>query len=293
LVAAILSAALMMQGSSMALMILQQAAQSWACRVIILTITKTTAIIKLAPFRHKKFNHSQYKKMKNPQLAVALKQWAAGKASELFTRAAGVPRVIDPYQVTESKLRSDTLLSTGQSYNNISFQASKASPNTSEFLLQINDSFLATGIRLSAKKLTATPTNALHQKAQEFTYPNTYVFDGTAEVTTIFGLWNATISITQNQSVAFPKIWTGDLKFAPDSQYGSTTGVAVGPLNSRQLTDSKNGVDYGFCPVEPILFMGSDQTRATLDLGTALDITEASEYNYFTISLQGFLISGK
>jgi hypothetical protein len=231
--------------------------------------------------------------MRNPANAVALKQWAASKASELFTRAAGITRTIDSSQVTESKLRSDTLLSTGQTYNNISFQASKASPNTSEILLQINDSFLATGIRLSAKKLTAAPTNALHQKAQEFTYPNTFVFDGTAEVTTIFGLWNATISITQNQSVAFPKIWTGDLKFAPDSQYGSQTGINATPAYSRVLTDSKNSPDYGFCPCEPILFMGSDQTRATLDLGTALDITETNEYNYFTISLQGFLISGK
>lgn len=224
--------------------------------------------------------------MINPIVNVEMKKWAAAKASEMLRKP------IDQRQITESKLRSDTLLSTGRVYSQISFQASKTSPNSSEILLNTNDGFIATQIRLSAKKLTATPTDALHQKAQEFTYPNTYVFDGTNEVTTIFGLWNARLQILQNQAVAFPLLWTGDLRFSPDSQYGSQTGINATPAYSRVLTDAKNSPNYGFFGIEPILLLGTDQTRAQLDLGAALDITETNEYNYFTITLGGFLISG-
>lgn len=224
--------------------------------------------------------------MNNPNVTVQLKQWAASTASQMLGKT------ISTKQVTESKLRSDTALASAASYQNISFQANKPSPNASEILLSTNDGFIATGVRLSTKKLTATPTDALHVKAQEFTYPNTYVFDGTNEVTTIFGLWNAKLQILQNQAVAFPTIWTGDLRFSPDSQYGSQTGINATPAYSRVLTDSKNSPNYGFFPIEPILLLGTDQTRANLNLGATLDITETNEYNYFTLSFCGFLISG-
>jgi len=222
----------------------------------------------------------------NVQFEVAQKQFCAAAASRKF----GKP--VDPSQLTSSILRSDTATNTGQNYTNISFNKNKSGATATDILLQINDSFIAYGIRLSAKKLTATPTDALHAKAQEFTYPNTFVFDGTAEVTTIFGLWNATISFNQNTDVAFPKIWTGDLKFAPDSQYGSQTGINATPAYSRVLTDSKNSPNYGFFGIEPLLMKGTDQLNATLNLAAALDLTETNEYNFFTISFKGYLISG-
>lgn len=208
----------------------------------------------------------------------------------IVSRVLGSP--INPSQLTSSVLRSDTALSTVQNYSNISFNASKASPNGSEKLLQINDSFIATGIRLSAKKLTATPTDVLHGQAREFTYPNTFVFDGTNEVAGIFALWNGFLTLRQNTDVAFPALWTGDMLFAPDNQYGDQSGVAAGPIYSRKIADSKNSPNYGFAAIEPIVLKGTDQLRADLSLAGAANITETNEFNFFTITLKGYLISG-
>lgn len=220
-------------------------------------------------------------------LAIAQEKSAL---SGIVSRVLGT--TINPSQLTSSVLRSDTALSTVQSYNNISFNASKASPNGSEKLLQINDSFIATGIRLSAKKLTATPTDVLHGQAREFTYPNTFVFDGTNEVAGIFALWNGFLTFKQNTDVAFPSLWTGDMHFAPDSMFGDHLGIAVGPLNARRIADSKNSPNYGFAAVEPIVLKGTDQLRADLNLAGAANITESAEFNFFTITLKGYLISG-
>jgi hypothetical protein len=217
----------------------------------------------------------------------------ANEKVEMAARAARtIGRPILPNQLTTSVLRSDTLCVSGQDYTNISFNYSKPSPNSTDILLQINDLFVATAIRLSAKKLTATPTAALQAAAQEFTYPNTFVFDGTTEVTAIFGLWNATLTFKQNTDIAFPKMWTGDLKFAPDQMYGDITGLITGPTYSRKIGDSKNSPNYGWCPVEPLVMKGTDQLYASLSLAASLNLTETNEYNYFTISFRGYLVSG-
>lgn len=224
--------------------------------------------------------------MIDPQKSVALKNWAAAAASNI----AGKP--INPNYITESKLRRDTLLANQPSFT-ISFVATGVVPNASEILLAQNDAFLATSIRLSVKKLTATPTDALHVQAREYTYPNVFVFDGASEVLGIFGLWNAKLSITQNSQVRFPKIWTGDLLFAPQQQFGDITAAFTGPTYGRKIGDSKQSPNFGFFEIEPVLFTGTDQTTMLLNFGAAINITEAAEFNFFTITLGGFLISGQ
>jgi hypothetical protein len=229
--------------------------------------------------------------MFNPSLTVQNKNWAASKINELLAKQGGSP--INPDQITESKLRRDTLLANQPAYTNITFNRNAAtSTNASEKLLNINDAFLVTAIRLSVKKLTATATDALHVKAREYTYPNTFVFDGTTEVVDIFGLWNGTISIYQNQKVQFPTLWTGDLLFAPETVFGDTTGVITGPTFSRRISDSKPTPNFGFYGIQPLLLMGSDNSYINLSTGAAMNIVEAAENNWFTITLGGYLVSG-
>lgn len=223
--------------------------------------------------------------MINPQVKLDLKLWAANKVAQVTRQA------VDPSQVTESVLRRDTLLSTQPSYV-ISFNKQGATINASEILINQNDAFLATSVRVSVKKLTAASTDALQVKAREFTYPNTFVFDGTAEVTTIFAVWNAKLSITQNQKVQFPKIWTGNCLFAPDQQYGDITSLITGPTYGRKIGDAKLGPNFGFFGIEPICLLGTDNTQMLFDMGAAQDLTESAEYNYLTITLGGFLVSG-
>lgn len=228
----------------------------------------------------------------NPLIKASTKSELAERATRVLRAGNPNAMAINPNQLTSSVLRSDTLTVSGQNYQGISFNYSKPNPNASEILLQINDLFIATHIRLSAKKLTAASTDTLQGQAQEFTYPNTYVFDGTTEVLAIFALWNATLTFRQNTDVAFPKLWTGDLKFAPDSQYGSPTGINATPTTVRVLTDSKNGPLYGWFGLEPIVMKGTDQLQAALQLPGAQNLTETNEYNYFTISFKGYLVSG-
>mgnify|MGYP003376235887 CR=1 FL=1 len=229
--------------------------------------------------------------MLDPRKSVDLKNWAANAANGILM-AQGSNRTVSSNFITESKLRKDTLLANQPSFP-ISFVATGQTPNASEILLAQNDAFLATSIRLSVKKLTATPTDILHVQAREYTYPNIFVFDGAAEVLAIFGLWNAKLSITQNSSVRFPKLWTGDLLFAPEQQYGDITAAFTGPTYGRKIGDSKQSPNFGFFEIEPVLFTGTDQTTMLLNYGAALNIVEAAEYNYFTITLGGFLISGQ
>lgn len=224
--------------------------------------------------------------MLDPRKSVDLKNWAAAAAS----RIAG--REINSNFITESKLRRDTALAAVPNYN-ISFVAQGVVPNASEMLLAQNDAFLATSIRLSIKKLTAAATDILHVQAREFTYPNYFVFDGASEVLAIPGIWNAKLSITQNSSVRFPKLWTGDLLFAPEQQYGDITAAFTGPTYGRKIGDGKGSPNFGFFEIEPVLFTGTDQTTMNLNLGAALTLTEAAEFNFFTITLGGFLISGQ
>ncbi len=228
----------------------------------------------------------------NPIARSATKVELAAKATAALQRGNPGASPINPNQLTSSVLRSDTLCISGQNYQGISFNYSKPNPNASEILLQINDLFIATSIRLSLKKLTAAATDTLQGQAQEFTYPNTFVFDGTTEVLAVFALWNATLTFRQNTDVAFPKMWTGDLKFAPDSQYGSPTGINATPTTVRVLTDSKNSPLYGWFGIEPIVMKGTDQLQAALQLPGAQNLTETNEFNYFTISFKGYLVSG-
>lgn len=233
--------------------------------------------------------------MFNPQLTVQQKLWATAKATEIANagKPAGSFKQINPDYVTTSKLRRDTQLASGAVYSGISFNGVGIVPNASEILLGQNDAFLVTGLKLSVKKLAAaTATEALHKAARDFTYPNTFVFDGTNETANIFAIWNSTLSVTQNSSVRFPKLYTGDFLFAPDNQYGDITAVLTGPTYSRKMNDSKNGPNYGYTSIEPFLLVGTDQTNFTLNIGAALNMTETNELNYFTISLDGWLISG-
>lgn len=230
--------------------------------------------------------------MLNPAQNVANKLWAASKINDLL-RAQGTTQLVSPDQITESKLRRDTLLAAQPGFQNIVFNKNAAtSVNASEKLLNQNDAFLVTAIRLSAKKLTATATDALHVKAREFTYPNTFVFDGTTEVVDIFGLWNATLQIYQNQKVQFPAIWTGDLNFTPETVYGDITGLITGPTYSRKIVDSKPTPNFGFYSIQPFLLMGTDNSYINLNFGATLSIIESAEFNYFTITLGGYLVSG-
>jgi len=224
--------------------------------------------------------------MINPIIAVQQKIWAAQNASLISGKT------INPKFVTSSKLRRDTALVNGQVYTGISFNGTGIVPNASEILLGQNDAFLCTAARLTIKKLTATPTDALHKQAREFTYPNTFVFDGTTEVLAVFAVWNSYLTITQNSSVRFPKLYTGDFLFAPDQQYGDITGLIAGPVYSRKLNDSKNSPNYGYAGIEPFLLVGTDQSNFTLNMNVAQNLTESSEFNFFTICLDGFLISG-
>jgi hypothetical protein len=196
-----------------------------------------------------------------------------------------------PSNLSQSYLRADVLLNTGGSFA-FDYTYNKAGKNATEKLLAINDAFVVTAIAVKLKKISsATPSDTLHAKAKSYTYLNTAtgIFDGSAGDANLQALYAGSLNVNIDNDVIFPALPMEYFERVPTSQQGQVTALTVTPTSGTISRDGVDGALYGFFAIEPFIIKGDGKNFINLVAPLALDFTEASENNYATCFLAGFL----
>jgi len=193
-----------------------------------------------------------------------------------------------PYDsLSQSYLRSETLLGTTSV---ISFNVQKgqvASPIVTERLLELNDQFVITHIGFGLKQIASdTPTNLEQSNAQVLTYADTNTFTATNS-TNVASIYNSDLSFQINRKSFIPTFPMRAFLRVPDTQTSANTYFTSSGI--KQTNSYTNGL-YSFYPTEVVLIDG----RQTLDIqinsnpSIAFDTTTNSIYG--VLEFRGYLI---
>lgn len=181
--------------------------------------------------------------------------------------------------LSQSYLRSETLLTNLSQYN-FKLQAGQvAAPIVTERLLQLNDQFVVTHFSVGTKFINSgTPTDADHLITNVDTFVNTNIYTGNnANAAAIF---NASFSWTIDRKQYLPAFPLRAFRRVPTSQ---NTGANL----------LQNGYDnglYGFFPSEPTLIDGRQTLDLIADLGAAVTISVAAKSVYAVLEVRGYLV---
>lgn len=182
--------------------------------------------------------------------------------------------------LSQSYLRSETLLTNLSQYS-FKLQAGQvAAPIVTERLLQLNDQFVVTHFTLGTKIITSsqTPTEAQHliAKVDTFTNANTY----TGNAANAAALWNASFSWTIDRKQYLPAFPIRAFLRVPTSQNTGANNLSNG---------YDNGL-YGFFPSEPTLIDGRQTLDLIADLGASVTINSVGLYVYAILEVRGYLV---
>lgn len=197
------------------------------------------------------------------------------------------PRRIEYSQLSQSYIRAETLLGT-QSV--ITFQVQKgqvSSPLVTERLLQLNDEFVITNMFIGLKKIASdTPTATEHSTAAIYTWSDPNFFTGTQALLTP-ALYNGNLSFTIDRTEYIPNFPMRSFLRVPDTQFSDNTYFTASGIKTR---DSFNNGLYGFYPCDPTVINGRQTLDINVNLGTSINLDDASNSYYAVLELRGYLI---
>ena len=186
-----------------------------------------------------------------------------------------------PYSnLSQSYLRSETLLGSLSQYDFELQRNNVSSPKVTERLLDLNDEFVITHLTIGLKNV-ASDTDAEHIVAPIQTYANNETASGNVNPlgTNVEAVFNSSFSLTINRKEFLPEFPVRFFKRIGDTQVTATSQASY-----------PNGL-YGFAPFEPVKVDGRMTIDATISVGTGVDLTPASGENYAVLECRGYLVT--
>ena len=206
-----------------------------------------------------------------------------------------------PYEnLSQSYLRAETQLSNLSTYNFYLQRGQVASPLVTEQLLELNDQFVLTSIRVSLRwidpQTTAAPTATEQLSAQQYLYADPTVFSGnSANAAAIYG---GSLSFTIDRKQFLPAFPVNAFYRVPTTQSGAflkTAGTTATPAATFSGNTGTNGYEnglFGFYVSEPTLIDGRQTIDISLNLGAAVTIAAigTDPMVYATFETRGYLV---
>lgn len=196
-------------------------------------------------------------------------------------------RIGVPYEnLSQSYLRSETLLTT-QAVINFTLQTNKKNNAiVTERLLDLNDEFVITHFAVSLKRIASgTPTDTEHLTSQLLTYENPIAFAGT-NGQNVGAIYNSDLSFTIDRKEFVPQFPVRAFRRVPTTQE-TANAVATGVAPSLDAFD--NGL-YGFYPSEPTKVDGRQTIDLNINLGSSTSFADASNQYFAVFEARGYLI---
>ena len=206
-----------------------------------------------------------------------------------------------PYEnLSQSYLRAETQLSNLSTYSFFLQRGQVAAPLVTEKLLELNDQFVITQLRISLRYIdpstTAAPTATEQLAAQQYLYADPTVFTSTsANAAAIYG---GNLSFTIDRTQFLPAFPVNSFYRVPTVQSGAflRTGGTVGtPAATYTGNTGVNGYEnglFGFYVSEPTLIDGRQTININLNLNAAVSIATVGTdpMVYATLETRGYLV---
>jgi hypothetical protein len=223
-----------------------------------------------------------------------------------------------PYEnLSQSELRSETLL-TSTSVINFALQKNKKSvPNVTEKLLELNDKFVITHFTVKLKQVIgAVTTESLQGLAPLYTYENEYVFgqwiqgvavkvplNTGANSVNVGAIYNGQLSMTIDRRVFIPAFPVLAFRRTGATQQGAFLRTAGTPTTAAATFTGNTGLDevsnglFAYYNSEPTLIDGRQTIDTAINLPTSYTFSGdtvtsggAAVNNYAVFCARGYLV---
>ena len=193
-----------------------------------------------------------------------------------------------PYEnLSQSYLRSETLLTTNAVIDFVLQTNKKTIPLVTERLLDLNDEFVITHFSVGLKSIGSdTPTNLEQLVAPVLTYDNTTAFLGT-NGGNVAAIYNSDLSFTIDRKVFVPQFPVRAFKRVPTTQQGADLGYTSSGVDTQDGFD--NGL-YSFYPSEPTKIDGRQTLDLAINLGSSVTFDDSTASYYAVFEARGYLI---
>lgn len=197
--------------------------------------------------------------------------------------------------LSQSYLRAETVLSNLSTYQFYLQRGQVASPLVTEQLLELNDQFVLTSIRVSLRRIVATSPTATEQlTAQQFLYADPIVFGATTNNINAGAIYGGSLSFTIDRKQFLPAFPMNAFYRVPQTQTNANLqGTASSPdfavTPNRGVNSYENGL-FGFYVSEPTLIDGRQTLDISLNLGAAVTISDTTTTVYATFETRGYLV---
>ena len=199
-----------------------------------------------------------------------------------------------PYEnLSQSYLRAETVLASLSQYSFNLQRGQVAAPLVTENLLELNDSFVITQLRVSLRTIASGTPSALQQlSAQQYTYADPLAFTGNAGNAS--AIYNGNLSFTIDRKQFLPSFPMNAFYRVPQTQtraflQGNAGLATYAATPNTGVNSFENGL-FGFYVSEPTLIDGRQTLDINLNLGAQVTIDVASVTTYATLECRGYLV---
>ena len=206
-----------------------------------------------------------------------------------------------PYEnLSQSYLRAETQLSNLSVYAFNLQKGQVAVPLVTEQLLELNDQFVISHLRVSLRfidpAVTGVPTATEQLIAQQFLFADPIVFTSTSA--NAKAIYNGNLSFTIDRREFLPAFPMNAFYRVPTAQStnlttGGTTGTPLATFtgNIGGVNGYDNGL-FGFYVSEPTLIDGRQTIDIALNLGASVSIATigTDPMVYATLEVRGYLV---
>jgi len=192
-----------------------------------------------------------------------------------------------PYEnLSQSYLRSETLLTTQAVIDFVLQTNKKTIPLVTERLLDLNDEFVITHYTVGLKSIASgTPTDLQQLIAPVLTYNNATAF--TANGANVAALYNSDLSFTIDRKEFVPQFPVRAFRRVPTTQQAANADYTTSGIT--QLDGFDNGL-FAFYPSEPTKIDGRQTIDLSINLGSSTTFADASKSYYAVFEARGYLI---
>lgn len=202
--------------------------------------------------------------------------------------------------LSQSYLRAETQLSNLSTYNFYVQRGQVANPLVTEQLLELNDQFVITHLRVSLRYIdpaaTAAPTATEQLTAQQYLFADPTVFTSTQA--NAKAVYNGNLSFIIDRKQFLPAFPMNAFYRVPTAQSTNLTTAGTTGTPAATFTGNTGGVNgydnglFGFYVSEPTLIDGRQTLDINLDLGASVSIATigTDPIVYATFEARGYLV---
>jgi hypothetical protein len=206
-----------------------------------------------------------------------------------------------PYEnLSQSYLRAETQLSNLSVYAFNLQKGQVATPLVTEQLLELNDQFVISHLRVSLRYIdpstTGVPTATEQLIAQQYLFADPSVFTSTSA--NAKGIYNGNLSFTIDRREFLPAFPMNAFYRVPTAQSTNLTTAGTVATPASTFTGNVGGVNgydnglFGFYVSEPTLIDGRQTIDIALNLGASVSIATigTDPMVYATLEVRGYLV---